>query len=41
MDKFVRINVIVVNYIVIIEWDVEVCVSFNSKYSYFEKNINY
>lgn len=39
MDKIVRINVIVNNFIVIIEWDVKVCVSFNSKYSYFEKKI--
>lgn len=39
MDKIARTNVIANNPTVITERDVKVCVSFNSKYSYFEKKI--
>lgn len=37
MDEIARTNVIANNHTVITERDVKVCVSFNSKYSYFGK----
>lgn len=39
MDKIARTNVIANNHTVNTKRDAEVCVSFNSKYSYFEKKI--